>query len=93
MTVCILPAPTLIWLGARHDPAWRGFGWIALPLQILLLAASLALGAAAYSGATLGGIALRDVAGLIQWFWWLIFYTWVIALGIQLLRIAAPPPQ
>ena len=85
-TVCILPVPTLIWLGARHDPRWRGFGWITLLVQVLIVAASLALGAAAFSDAALAGLRLKDLSGLIQWSWWIVIYGWIVALGIQLLR-------
>jgi hypothetical protein len=85
-TVCILPVPTLIWLGVRHDPKWRGFGWIAVSVQVLIVLASLALGAAVFSRAKVGGVTLRDVAGLIQWLWWLVFYGWIVLLGIRLMR-------
>jgi hypothetical protein len=76
----------LIWLGVRHDSKWRGFGWLSVPLQVLILLASLALGGAAFTDAHLGGTALRDLAGLFQWLWWLVLYGWIIALGIGLLR-------
>jgi hypothetical protein len=63
--------------------------WIALLEQVLIVLASLALGAAVFSGARLGGTALSDLAGLFQWLWWLIFYPWIVALGVRLLRIEA----
>lgn len=85
-TVAILPLPTLIWLGVRHDPRWHRFGWITLPVQMLIVLASLALGGAAFTDTKLHGVALRDLAGLFQWLWWLVFYGWIVALGIRLLR-------
>jgi hypothetical protein len=87
MTVCIVPAPILIWLGVNRDPAWSGFGWIALPVEVLLVMASLALGAAAFTGLRVGETSLRDSAGLFQWLWWLAFYGWIVALGTRLLRV------
>lgn len=85
-TACILPVPTLIWLGVRHDPRWRGFGWIALTVQFFVVLATLALGAAAYTKSPVAGMKLSDLVGLFQWLWWVVFYGWIVALGIQMLR-------
>src|SRR5206468_2921669 len=45
--VCILPAPTLVWLAVRRDSAWRGHGWFTLIVQFLAVALTMALAAAA----------------------------------------------
>jgi hypothetical protein len=85
MAVTILPMPALLWLGVRRDPNWRGFGWSALPAQVLLVAVTLASGAAAWR-IDLGGLDLHDAAGLWQWLWWIVFYGWNFALGLFVLR-------
>jgi Protein of unknown function (DUF998) len=88
-TACILPVPTLIWMGVRKNPEWRGFGWLAIPIQVLIVLVTLAL-AAGFYGTSIAGVALRNTTGLFQWMWWLVFYSWIVALGIQLLRAGAP---
>lgn len=93
MTVAILPVPTLIWLGVRHDRDWRGFGWIALPAQVLLVTATLALGGGYYLRPEVGGVALGEAAGLLQWLWWLALYGWNIALGLWVLKQGSGPGQ
>jgi len=82
----ILPVPALIWLAVRHDPRWRGFGWLTWPVQILVVLLSLALAAAAYE-AYVADQSLRELAGLFQRLCWGVYYVWIAALGIKLLQI------
>jgi hypothetical protein len=84
MTVAILPVPALIWLGVCRDPNWRGFGWIGLPVQGLLVAVTLALAAAHWRINV--GLDLHAASGLLQWLWWIVLYCWNVGLGLWLLR-------
>lgn len=84
--VCMLPVPLLIWLGVRRDPNWSGFGWLVLPVQVSFVVVSLALGASVYGPHELGAT-LRNISGLLQWLCWCAYYSWIIVLGLQLLRV------
>jgi len=84
--VCILPVPTLLWMAMRCDPTWRGFGWLTLPVQVLIVLLSLALGAAAYE-ASIGEQELRELAGLFQRLCWVVYYLWIMAVGVRLLYV------
>jgi hypothetical membrane protein len=88
--VCMLLVPGLVWLGVRRDPAWRGFGWLTIPVQLLIVVLSLATGAAAYE-AYIGDQALRELAGLFQRLCWVVYYFWIMALGVRLLNVEAMP--
>lgn len=85
-SVCIIPVPGLIWLGVRKDPRWRRFGWVALPVQVVVVVISLTLGASYYETLALGET-LRNVAGLLQWLSWCVYYVWIVALGVKLLTV------
>jgi len=86
-SMCILPAPTFLWLAVRCDPAWRGHGWFALTVQLLAVVLTIALWAAAYE-AYVAGQPLRELAGLFQRLGWVLYYIWTIALAVQLLRLS-----
>jgi hypothetical protein len=44
-----------------------------------------ALGASVY-GTYPVGAALRNIAGLLQWLCWCVYYLWIVVLGVKLLR-------
>jgi len=84
-SVCILPAPMLLWMGVSSDATWRGYGWFIMVIQLLAVVFSIALAAAAYE-VYVAGQPLRELAGLIQRLCWLVYYSWTIVLAATLLR-------
>jgi len=83
---CILPVPTLIWLGVRGHLHWRGFGRFTLAVQAAALVSLLLLGAQFYG--VPGAGALDEVGGALQRVFMWTYYVWTIAVGVQLLHIA-----
>lgn len=87
--VCLLPVPTLFWLGVRGDPRWVSYGWFTLTIQALALASLLLLGAA-YFGISPLAPKLAMTVGLIQRFSLGVYYTWTAVIGLKIARTTIP---
>lgn len=83
--VCLLPVPTLIWLGVRGDPRWAGYGWFTLAVQALALASHLLLGAVYFGISPLAPM-LESTVGAIQRFSLGVFYSWTAVIGLKIVR-------
>ena len=83
---CILAVPTLVWLGSRRQPTWRGHGWFALGIQTLLVCLTIASAGAACE-AYVGNQPLREWAGLFQRLTWGVIYAWTVVMAWTLLRL------
>jgi hypothetical protein len=82
---CILAVPTLVWVGSRWEPTWRGHGWFALIIQTLVVCFTIASAGAAFE-AYVGNQPLREWAGLFQRLTWGVIYAWTVVMAWTLLR-------
>lgn len=83
--VCILPVPTLIWLGVGGDPRWRRYGRFTLAVQALALASFLLLGAVYFGLSPLDRL-LESSIGLLQRFSLGVYYAWTAVVGLKIAR-------
>jgi len=81
-TLCILPVPTLIWLGLRRDPNWTGYGWFTLAIQLLALTTLVLLAAAWFGLFPLNRI-LEPSLGLLQRLSLGTYYIWTAVIGLK----------
>ena len=84
--VFILPVPTLVWVGSQREPKWRGHGWFALGVQVLVVCFTIASAGAALE-AYVGNQPLREGAGLFQRLTWGVIYVWTVVTALTLLRL------
>jgi hypothetical protein len=83
--ICLLPVPTLIWLGVRGDPQWKRYGWFTLAVQSLALASFLLLGFVYFGISPLDRL-LESAIGLIQRFSLGVYYVWTAVIGLKIAR-------
>jgi hypothetical membrane protein len=84
-TVALLPAPLFMWLAWREDHRWKSYGRFTIVVQAAAVVFFFALGSArldvvvAYFG---------KIEGLLQRMLYLVYYVWMIPVGVRLFRLA-----
>jgi hypothetical protein len=75
----LFPCPFFFWLTTRHDPRWTWLRRFSLFVQVLGIAALVALG--------LAFLHVLLVGGLCERLFWCVYYLWFVPLGIKLFRL------
>ena len=82
-TAALFPCPFFFWLSTRHDGRWRWYGHYSLFIQLVGLCGAITL--------ALAFLHLVWARGICERAYWVIYYFWVLLIGLTLRRAGKAP--